>query len=199
MPAGYRNYLSLNHEHKTVPYGGRGELREDGDANYGFRDVKGDNSLLHEIPELKRDPALMALVRAINVPQTGIFSIGCVSDSVEDKGRFRHSGYIEFSFNSASAITGAANYFPLFFDFERLLNDQGFMVRVEFNWELQSSTFIEKGISGYTCRIIMNTYYSETKLEAQEAWEETLDVLSKYLGSIPDDSGGVDPIYSGEH
>jgi len=180
MPTGYRNYLSLNHEHRTIPYGGSGEVREDGDANYGFKDLKGDNTLHLEIPELKRDSALMTLVQAINAPQTGIFSIGCVSDGVEDKHRFRHSGYIEFCFNSASTIADAGHYFPLFFDFERLLDDKDFAVRVEFNWQLQSSTFTEKGISGYTCRIIMNTYYAETKLAAQEAWQETLAALGRY-------------------
>ena len=85
MPTGYRNYLSLKHEHKTIPYGGIGEIREDGDANYGFKNIKGNNRLLDTIPELKSDPALMALVRAINAPNTGIFSIGCVSDRYKDK------------------------------------------------------------------------------------------------------------------
>jgi hypothetical protein len=185
VPTGYRNYLSLNHALKTIPYGGIGEVREDGDANYGFKDIKGDNALLFSIPELKSDSALMTLVRAINAPQTGIFSVGCVSDSVEKDHHFRNSGYIEFSFNSASYIADASNYFPLFFEFERLLDDKEFSVKVEFNWELQPATFIEKGISGYTCTIFLNTYYSETKLAAQKAWIETLDVLSEYLGSIP--------------
>ena len=119
VPTGDRNQLSLNHALKTIPYGGTGEIREDGDANYGFKDIKGDNTLLFDIPELKRDSALMTLVRAINAPQTGIFSIGCVSDSVEKNQSFRNSGYIEFSFNSASYIAEASNYLPLFFKVER--------------------------------------------------------------------------------
>jgi len=187
MPTGYRNYLSLNHVHKTIPYGGRGKVREDGDANYGFKDIKGDNTLLLAIPELERDSALMTLVQAINAPQTGIFSIGCVSDSVEKNNRFRNSGYIEFSLNSASYFADARNYFPLFFHFERLLDDNNFAVQVEFNWELQPVTFIEKDVSGYTCTIFLNTYYSETKLAAQKTWRETLEVLSKYLGSVPNE------------
>jgi hypothetical protein len=184
MRTGYRNYLSLNHEHKTIPYGGTGEVREDGDANYGFRDIKGDNTLLSSIPELQRDAALMALVQAINAPQTGIFSIGCVSHNIEDKNHFRHSGYIEFSFNSASRIADADNYFPIFFNFERLLDQSSFAPRVEFNWELYFSTFIDKGVSGYTCRINLNTYFCETRQAAQQAWEDTLEVLGTYLGRI---------------
>ncbi len=187
MPTGYRNYLSLKHEHKTIPYGGSGGVREDGDANYGFKDIKGDNRLLNTIPELERDPALMTLIRAINTPQTGIFSIGCVSDSYEDKHRFRHSGYVEFSFNSVAHIADAGHYFPLFFNFERLLNDKDFVVKVEFNWALQPATFIDKGVSGYTCTIFLNTYFSETKLAAEKAWKEALDVLGQYLSGIPNE------------
>ncbi|MCW8964573.1 MAG: hypothetical protein OQL16_12315 [Gammaproteobacteria bacterium] len=185
MPTGYRNCLSLNHEHRTVPYGGAGEAREDGDANYGFRNIKGDNTLLSSIPELRRDPALMRLVQTINNPQTALFSIGCVSDSIEDKNHFRYTGYIEFSFNSVSHIADPGNYFPLFFNFERLLDANNFTPRVEFNWELHKSTFIEQRVSGYTCKINLNTYYTETKLEAQQTWEETLEVLGQYLGDIP--------------
>ncbi|MCW8929411.1 MAG: hypothetical protein OQL19_04125 [Gammaproteobacteria bacterium] len=187
MPTGYRNYLSLKHEHKTIPYGGIGEVREDGDANYGFKDIKGNNKLLDTIPELKRDPALMTLIRAINAPQTGIFSVGCVSDSHEDKHHFRHSGYIEFSFNSVAHIADAGHYFPLFFNFEQLLNDKDFVARVEFNWSIQPVTFIDKGVWGYTCTIFLNTYFSDTKLAAKEIWEETLDVLNQYLSTIPND------------
>ena len=185
MPTGYRNYLSLKHEQKTIPYGGIGEVREDGDANYGFKNIKGNNSLLNTIPELERDPALMTLIRAINTPQTGIFSVGCVSDSHEDNHHFRHSGYIEFSFNSVSHIANAGNYFPFFFNFEHLLNDKGFVNKVEFNWALQPVTFIDKGVFGYTCTIFLNTYFSESKLIAEKVWKETLDVLGKYLSSIP--------------
>ena len=129
----------------------------------------------------------MTFIRAINTPQTGIFSIGSVSDSHEDKHHFRHSGYIEFSFNSVTHIADAVNYFPLFFNFERLLNDKEFVFKVEFNWVLQPATFIDKGIWGYTCTIFLNTYFSETKSEAENVWKETLDLLGKYLSSIPND------------
>jgi len=185
VPTGYRNYMSLNKTRKTIPYGGNGEVREDGGANYGFKDIKGDNTLLFSIPELEHDPALMKLAQAINARETGIFSIGCDRDSVEKNHSFRDSGYIEFSFNSASHIADASNYFPLFFNFERLLDDKGFSAEVEFNWELQPATFIEKGVSGFVCTIFLNTYYSDTRLDADKTWEEALDVLGEHLGSIP--------------
>jgi hypothetical protein len=185
MPAGHRNYLSLKHEHKTIPYGGVGKMREDGDANYGFKDIKGDNRLINSIPELKHDSALMALVRVINTPKTGIFSIGCVSDRYEDKNQFRYSAYVEFSFNSKSFIADASHYFTLFFNFERLLEKSDFGVKVEFNWSIQPATFIDQSVMGYTCSIHLNTYFIESEDAAKKAWEKTLSILGQYLGSIP--------------
>ncbi|MBL7004400.1 MAG: hypothetical protein ISR69_10280 [Gammaproteobacteria bacterium] len=185
MPTGYRNYLSLKHEHKTIPYGGVGKIREDGDANYGFKNIKGNNRLLDTIPELKSDPALMTLVKAINAPNTGLISIGCVSDRYEDKNRFRHSGYVEFSFNSTSYIADAAHYFPLFFNFEHLLEKNDFTVKVEFNWSIQPATFIDKNVTGYSCTIYLNTYLIDSEKAAIKAWEETLNLLAQYLGNIP--------------
>lgn len=122
------NYLSLNFKHKPIPYGGSGEVRDDGDANHGFKDIKGNAALLLEIPELQRDAALMNLVQSINATQTSLFSVGCLSGDVEDENGFRMSGYVEFSINSASSIADASNYFPLFFHFDRLLNEKGFSV-----------------------------------------------------------------------
>jgi len=196
MPAGHRNYLSLKHEHKTIPYGGVGEMREDGDANYGFKDVKGDNSLINTIPELKHDPALMALVRVINTPKTGIFSIGCVSDRYEDNNNFRYSGYVEFSFNSKIFIADASHYFPLFFNFEQLLEKKGFSVKAEFNWSIQPATFIDQSVTGYTCTINLNTYFIESEEAAKKAWEKTLSILGQYLGNIPIEH--TDHIFSSE-
>ena len=185
MPTGYRNYLSFKHEHKTIPYGGIGEIREDGDANYGFKNIKGNNRLLDTIPELKSDPALMALVKAINAPNTGIFSIGCVSDRYNDKNKFRHSGYIEFSFNSKSYIADAGHYFPLFFNFDHLLEKNDLTVKVEFNWSIQPATFIDQSVRGYICTIYLNTYFVESEKVAIKAWEELLGILGQYLGNIP--------------
>ena len=39
--------LAIDHKPKGIPYGGTGELREDGEANYGFQYVKGNDGLLH--------------------------------------------------------------------------------------------------------------------------------------------------------
>lgn len=181
----YSNTLELNHRPKDIPYGGTGELREDGDANYGFKYIKGNEQLLLQIPELQRDAALFELVRAINDPVTGLFTIGCVSDSVEDSNGFRRSGYVEFAINSASSIADASNYFPVFFHFDRGLHQSQFPVAVAFAWELQPCTFTAAGASGFTCSIIINTHHSQNREEAWSAWSNSLAMLASYLKSVP--------------
>src|SRR5260221_1196686 len=185
MDTAYRSYLSINHKPKAVPYGGDGRIREDGDANYGFKDLKGKPSLLVTIPELKCDPALMALVEAINGNQTGLFSVGCVSGPVSDEKGFRHSGYVEFAMTSNSGVADARNYFPLFFHFDRLAHENSFAYKVDLHWELQPAHFLERKIDGFTCTIFVNTYYYPTKTEADEAWSYTLNALAGFLQGVP--------------
>lgn len=179
----YANNLEINHKHKPIPYGGDGQLRDDGDANYGFKLIKGNLELIETIPELKRDVELLNLVRAINEPQTGLFSVGCVSGTVVDDNGERYSGYIEFSLNSVSAIADARNYFPMFFHFDCWLNEQQPKFAVTYNWELQPATFIESQsrATGFTCSITINTHYVSTTDEASQAWGESLERLSTFL------------------
>jgi len=191
MQIPYTNQLSLNHKHKGIPYGSSAENREDGDANYGFKDIKGNIALLLEIPELKQDRMLRSLVQGINAPSTGLFSVGCVSGPVDDKNGFRYSGYVEFSINSASAIADARNYFPLFFHFDHMLHENAFLGKVAYNWELQPVTFMDANASGFTCSIFVNTHYSKIKSDAEVAWNEALGILGYYLGSIPSEHRDV--------
>lgn len=96
----YSNYLAIKQSGKGIPYGGQGQIRPDGDANYGFKNLKGELENLNQIPELQRDHALYELVRAINQPETGLLSVGCTSGSVHQDDGYRMSGYVEFAFNS---------------------------------------------------------------------------------------------------
>lgn len=182
----YTNYLSIRHRGKPIPYGGDGVLREDGDANYGFKYVKGDETGLRAIPELAKDPALLDLALAINSSQTGLFTVGCVSGPVEDDRGHRDSGYIEFAINSKSAIADAQSYFPIFFHFDRFLHEEMFSASCHFNWELEGGTFTECGnTSGFTCAIFINTGYSSTREEASQVWTESLAALAYFLQSVP--------------
>ncbi|MHB1094505.1 hypothetical protein [Thiobacillus sp.] len=92
---------------------------------------------------------------------------------------------MEFSVNSVSAIADARNYFPLFFHFDRMLNEGEFSGKVAFDWELQPVTFIDANANGFTCSVTVNTHYSKEKEEAEAAWLEAIGVLEYFLGSIP--------------
>ena len=109
MPRGsasYLNHLTISHRGKGIPYGGLGEIREDGGANHGFRNLKGRPHLIDLVPELRSDPALRSLVLTVNAAHTALFTIGCVSGPVPDTDGHghRYSGYIEFALNSRSAV-----------------------------------------------------------------------------------------------
>lgn len=191
----YSNSLEINHKHKPIPYGGDGRLRDDGDANYGFKLAKGNSAALVEIPELQRDGDLRNLVYAINEPETGLFSVGCVSGPIADENGHRRSGYVEFALNSISAIADARSYFPMFFHFDSWLNESQPKYAVSYNWALQPATFVESQsrATGFTCAITINTHYVKYADEAALAWSEVLGRLSAFLSAIP--QSGPDFIY----
>lgn len=189
------NYLSICQHGKVIPYGGLGDVRDDGDANYGFRFAKGKPDVLDWIPELQRDQALDQLVRAINGIDTGLFTVGCVTGKHESDQGIRYSGYVEFAFNSRSAIQDAARYFPIFFHFCRFLHETAFDVAVQYNWELQGATFLEANdVDGFTCSVVINTSFLPDPTAAWQAWELSLQVLAVFLASVP--AQGDDMIYA---
>jgi hypothetical protein len=189
----YRNVLQLNHQPKTVPYSGTGEPRGDGEANYGFKDVKGRFDLLSTIPELVRDGSLFRLVEAISAPETGLFSIGCVSGGAADSAGHRRSGYVEFALNSIAAVSSAASYFPLYFYFDQVLSRRQLCSDVQYVWELKPASFMDLGIQGYTCAVFVNTPCLKTEAEALAAWARALDELARFLSRVP--ASLIDPMY----
>ena len=186
------NFLSIDQGMKTIPYFGDGTIREDGDANYGFKNIKSDLSLIESIPELAEDASLKSLVRAINDPQTSLFSTGCVGQAGNDDNGYKYAGYVEFALNSKDVVKDASSYFHFFFHFDSWLNKRDCQLTVKFDWELQPAHFIEANVFGFTCAIIINTPYSASLQEAHICWKEALELLEKYLGSIRLDG---DPIY----
>ncbi|MBI1196246.1 MAG: hypothetical protein GC203_00110 [Phenylobacterium sp.] len=195
-PAGgrrYGNFLSIGHRGKGVPYASDPSARADGGANHGFRNLKGDPSGLSQVPELVEDAPLRALVAAINRPQTGLFTIGCVSGRVAVDGRHRIRGYVEFAVNSGVFIEKASNYFPIFFQFERRLNAVGYQDPVQFRWELEGATFLEAGVSGFSMVVYIDTPACDAAEDAQMFWARALDVLGRFLSAIPIQPG--QPIY----
>ncbi|MER8457670.1 hypothetical protein NKH24_16435 [Mesorhizobium sp. M1300] len=191
----YLNELSIDHRPKGIPYGPTG-LRPDRSENFGFKNLKGELHRLAEIPELAEDPALYGLVSKINQPETGLLTIGCVSGPAinEDRG-FRFSGYVEFAFNDADKIADAADYFPVFFHFDRALHVDKFAEQVRFDWELKPANFVEADTGGYTMTIIINTAFHKTEATARVAWNTALDWLGDFLSSVPPESDDSRRLY----
>lgn len=180
----YSNFLTVRQRGKSIAYGGDGVVREDGDANYGFKYLKGNREGIRMVPELVRDQDLCRLAEAINSPETDLFSVGCVSGNVTDERGFRDSGYIEFCFNSRSLSADAGSYFPVFFHFDRYLHELKFNIAVRYQWELESAAFLEADHYGFTVAVFINTHYCETKAEAAANWSGALEVLGRYLQGV---------------
>ena len=189
----YQSFLSIRHDGKGIPYGGLGEPRDDGGANFGFQDLKSKPEAIATVPELQKDTDLRSLVDAINHHDTGLFSVGCDSGEVSEQQGFRRTGYIEFSINSKSHVQDAANYFPIFFHFDRLLANTKFSHRVQFNWELQSAAFIDSNTAGYTCTVFVNTYVCADSIAVGQSWSAALAALAQLLSAVPPYDG--EPIY----
>lgn len=187
--ASYTNGLQIAQNGKGIPYGGTGNIRADGDANYGFKNLKGKPERLDEVPELARDEALADLVASLNQAHSAFGTVGCVSAPVDETQGHRVSGYIEFAFDSAEKVADAANYFPVFFHFDRALHSMKFEDKVHFRWELMGATFLHTNAVGYTMSVTVNTDFYPSAEEAGIAWANGLDFLGGYLQHVPHDGG----------
>ena len=182
----YRNFLTIGEEGKGIPYGGLGIIREDGDANHGFRDLKGRLERADEVPELVRDPALRELIEVINDGRSPLFSVGCASGAVEQQEGFGWSGYVEFAWDADIAVTDAQCYFPPFFHFNRFLRKVEFDEPAAFHWQIEGAHFIRAGsgrpsVDGFTATIWINVGLRETPERALESWKTTLGTLAHFL------------------
>jgi hypothetical protein len=181
----YENFLSISEIGKGVPYGGGGP-RPDGSVNHGFRPLKGDLQAVALIPEAEGDGALGMILRKINAVDSCLFSVGCLSADVEDPNGRRVTGYVEFAINDKQLVNDATRYFQIFFHFTQRLVEMKFSEQVRFNWELIGVTFRGQDCFGFTCRIIINTFFYPSREEAQACWQKSLDVLGDHLVETKD-------------
>lgn len=187
----YESTLTIRFRSKGIPYGPVD--RENGDRNHGFANLKSNPSLMAQVPELQADPDLMQLVAQINAAHTGLFTVGCVSGDSGDGQEHWRGGYVELAWNSIAHSGDAARYFPLFFHFNRWLDEQQFPHPVSFRWQLEPAHFLETNSDGFTCAIFINTAGFDTPARARDCWGAAMSALTTYLGSIP--SQGADLIY----
>lgn len=195
----YQVGLTISHHVKGIPYGGyrNGELNDDGTAkNCGFKNLKGRPELLHEVPELLDNWALYELAEAINKPENGLVSVGCAGWDMSDDNGHRWHGYIEFAINSAEMIADSKCYFPLFFHFDRMLHNEDFNQRVNYNWELAGAHFAPANVDGFTCAVNVYTPYASSIEDAKEAWQQAIVPLIVFLGGYPAQEGT--PLFTSE-
>ena len=185
----YSNALQIAQDSKGIPYGGIGELRPDGDANYGFKNLKGHPERIAGIPELARDEALRDCVTSLNLARSAFGTVGCVSGSVDGKDGHRVTGYVEFAFDDADRIADAGNYFPLFFHFDHALHEVKFDDKVHYHWELMGGYFHQARVTGFTMTVTINTGWYETVEDAGIAWANGVDFLADYLQRWPPKGG----------
>ena len=192
-PVPYRNRLSVSPLGKAIPYAGTGEVRPDGGANHGFKDLKGRTEQVSDVPEAAEDPALADLMGAINAPDTGVFSIASMSDLEPCVGGVLYSGYLEIAFNSRHQVEDAANYFELFMRFDRLLAARAFPFAVEFDWELCPAHFSAADVGGYSVAVRVRTACAPDTERAYESWEAAMTVLTELFAAVPEERH--DPLY----
>lgn len=196
----FRNFMTVRPGGKAVPYGGNGVAREDGEANFGFRDLKGHPERLGQVPELQRDPALHGLVARLNGPGSPLFTIGCMSDPVDHDRGFGWGGYVELAWDADEAVTDAQCYFPLLFHLEHHLRKIGFDEPASFEWEIFGARFFRSDadrpdVHGFSATLWIKVGLTETAEEALAAWQRTMAVLSEFLAhQAPREGGTITPL-----
>ena len=182
----YRNSLQIGSNYKGIPYGPVDRGAEG--KNHGFQLLNGNPHLIDTSPELQSDPELKNLVSCINLQETGLLTIGCLSEPIQDEHGHRFTGYVEFAFNSKSRIADASNYFPVFFHFAEGLRRNGFIHQMAFDWQLEPGNFFQCGTMGYTCSIFLNSAYKSESTASDEVWSHSLFALAEYLKTVPQES-----------
>ncbi|NJM98670.1 MAG: hypothetical protein HC800_17275 [Phormidesmis sp. RL_2_1] len=192
----YLNALVMSPHGKCIPYAGDGLMRADGNANYGFKNLKIKPDLIETIPELAADADLKSLVSSLNAHpnffSTGCFS-QCISKSQEENLDEKQSdrvyhycrGYIELAFNCSVHVQDAHNYFDLFFRFDSFLRQHHFPQAVKFDWQLEKAYFSEANVGGFSCAIFIRTVASPSLETATLGWQRSLQILETFFKSIP--------------
>ena len=188
MQPSYINLLSLSSCTKEIPYLGTGIPRADGQVDHGFKNLIAYPDLIDAIPELATDRSMKSLVYSLNAETSRFFTTGCFSSEVQEKSGYRHHGYLNFSWNCQVCVCDAINYFSLFFHFEQFLHTHKFDQKVEFQWSIEQTHFLDLGLAGFCCAIFINTDSCRSGDIAEATWKASLRVLEAFLCSVPGQS-----------
>lgn len=173
--------LTINERSKHVPYP---PSSSDGSENFGFRVLKGKADKIDSIAELKDNEALKKIVHTINEDASPFFSVGCEKSFNRSANSFWAKGYIEFAYNCARAVSDAAQYFPLFFHFNRFAQRFTESNNVQFWFELQPAFFKKIDSAGFTCCVWITTGGHSSQEESFDAWCSAVQTLDSFLASV---------------
>lgn len=183
-----QSFLTFKRGGKAIPYGGFGEVREDGGANHGFKNLKGHPERIADVPELVADGALAHLVEVVNRPSGALFTVGCVSGIAVQPGQgYYRTGYVEVAFNSKEQASDLGSYMDLFAWFSEWCWGTVIGVEARLIWEIEGATFIFEDFAGLTCAIFIQTQPCTDEPMAEMAWKETLDVLANFMRGVLSD------------
>lgn len=180
----YSNELSLSAHAKAIPYAADRLIEQDASVNYGFKNLKIKPSLIETIPELADDVGLKALVKAINRKESSFFTVGCSSELVQSGEGHCRKGYLEFSWNCASCVQDAINYFALYFHFNKSLLVKGFNQPVRLKWIIQEAAFSDVEIHGFSCAVHIETRSLSSPEQAEQAWQLSLRMIDAYFATV---------------
>jgi hypothetical protein len=188
MPQPYTNLLTIS------PYLCDRHTRADGQKNNGFKNLITHPELLHHVPELASDPALHAVISALNFGDPHFFTTGCCSRCVEQDQTYQYNGYLEFAWNCQTRVRDAIYFFSLFFHFEHFLQCVPFDRSIHFHWMIEETQFLDIDISGFCCAVFFHTAFHATKSQAYDDWQSALQVFEAFLATIT--AQPTKPLYS---
>ncbi|MEL6137155.1 MAG: hypothetical protein AAFQ61_04545 [Cyanobacteria bacterium J06626_23] len=187
----YVNHLSISPYCKTIPYEGNCRRRANGRINHGFKNLRTNPNLIDTVPELMTDDSMRELVKTLNTKTESFFTAGCFSHyrlakpvSPTDDALGYYEGYVEFAFNCHLRVQDAKNYFALFFHFDQFLEDIGFQERVKFDWLIGRIHFTDLNVEGFSTAVFLQTATVLGFSAAQQIWNQALNALDGFLGSV---------------
>ncbi len=176
--------LKIRNHYKGIPYGAvqRDSPRS---SNHGFKNVKGRPHEVESIPELQDSAALKAAILAISEASTPFFTIGCESKLNHEGDVYWKRGFVEFAFNYPRLVADAQNYFKLFFDFNFHVFESNFDLPVQFGWELEGATFLEKKCDGFSVCVWTTTKDLKDEAQTEDVWSQAILFLTEFLKQQP--------------
>jgi len=173
-------YLRVSEGGKEIPY--RPAVRPEGSICHGFKMLKGAlEDDIRATDEASDTECLAEAIVAINHAETAFFTVGCEKAFNTAADGFWAKGYLEFSSNYVEIVVDAANYFPLFFHFNKFLSQRGYSDPVLFDWELLGATFVDAKVKGFTVTVWIQTATLSTEDEVKAAWCRAVALLAEYL------------------